>query len=204
MPTSRRRFLQHLATGAATAAAFPGLAFDAAARAAGPARELRCDVLVIGGQATAQGVPLDEHPWNEQFGATKTYRDFRTGGRDYHRRNYPLTPAARSDPHLNPGAAWVTALGFEPRVGLAVHDAMLAPHLSSGRILILPRHRPTAVPHLADFQRELGRQGVELDWPKGFRETSRSYYSHHNLELKDAGTFYFGEADRLPPLAPRS
>ncbi|MEN9633327.1 MAG: hypothetical protein RL077_1731, partial [Verrucomicrobiota bacterium] len=49
----------------------------------------------------------------------------------------------------------------------------------------------------ADFQREIVRQGVETDWPAGFRETSRSYYSHHNLELKDADTFYFGEAARL-------
>ncbi|HSH94138.1 MAG TPA: hypothetical protein VK968_08330 [Roseimicrobium sp.] len=29
-------------------------------------------------------------------------------------------------------------------------------------------------------------------WPR--METARSYYSHHNLELKDADTFYFGEA----------
>ena len=99
----------------------------------------------IGGQATTQGVPLDEHPWIEQFGSTRTYREFRAGIRNYYRQHYPLTPAARADPYLNPGAAWVTALGFEPRVGLAVLHEMLAPHLSSRRIMILPRHRPTAV-----------------------------------------------------------
>lgn len=99
----------------------------------------------IGGQATVQGVPLDEHPWIEKFGSTRTYRDFRTGVRAYYRRNYPLTAEARADPLLNPGAAWVTALGFEPRVGLAVLEAMLAPHVSSRRITILTRHRPTAV-----------------------------------------------------------
>jgi len=49
--------------------------------------------------------------------------------------------------------------------------------------------------HLADFQRELQRAGVELDWPR--MATARSYYSHHNLELKDTDTFYFGEAWRL-------
>jgi hypothetical protein len=48
---------------------------------------------------------------------------------------------------------------------------------------------------LADFQRELVRAGVELDWPR--LETSRSHYSHHELELKDADTYYFGEAWRL-------
>jgi hypothetical protein len=99
----------------------------------------------IGGQATTQGVPLDEHPWIEEFGSTRTYREFRAGIREYYRRHYPLTPEARADPHLNPGAAWVTALGFEPRVGVAVLQAMLAPHLSSRRVMILPRHRPTAV-----------------------------------------------------------
>src|SRR5262249_4966694 len=95
----------------------------------------------IGGQATTQGVPLDEHPWIEDFGSTKSYRDFRTGVREYYRRHYPLSAAARGDPHLNPGAAWVTALAFEPRVGIAVLHEMLAPHLSSGRIVVLTRHR---------------------------------------------------------------
>jgi hypothetical protein len=58
-----------------------------------------------------------------------------------------------------------------------------------------PRQVRNTAKHLADFQRELVRQGVELDWPR--METSRSYYSHHNLELGDADTFYFGEASRL-------
>jgi hypothetical protein len=53
------------------------------------------------------------------------------------------------------------------------------------------RHTPA---HLADLQRELLRRGVELDWPR--MDTARSYYSHHNLELKDADTFYFGESWR--------
>jgi hypothetical protein len=139
-----------------------------------PSKELTCDVLVvggslggvaaalaaarmgftvivteetawIGGQATTQGVPLDEHPWVEQYGSTESYREFRTRVRGYYRRNYPLTAAARSDPHLNPGAGWVSALCFEPKVGLAVLHEMLAPHLSTGRITILTRHRPARV-----------------------------------------------------------
>ena len=58
-----------------------------------------------------------------------------------------------------------------------------------------PREVRNAPQHLADFQRELERQGVDLDWPR--MHTSRSYYSHHNVELKDAADFYFGEAWRL-------
>lgn len=99
----------------------------------------------IGGQATTQGVPLDEHPWIEHYGCTQSYRDFRAGIRAYYRNHYPLTPEARADRHLNPGAGWVTALGYEPRVGLAVLEQMLAPHVSAGRIRILTRHRPVAV-----------------------------------------------------------
>ena len=60
---------------------------------------------------------------------------------------------------------------------------------------LIPRQVRNTPVHLADFQRELVRAGVELDWPK--METSRSHYSHHELELKDAATYYFGEAWRL-------
>lgn len=33
----------------------------------------------IGGQLTSQAVPPDEHPWIEQFGCTRSYRQFRNG-----------------------------------------------------------------------------------------------------------------------------
>src|SRR5262245_18280101 len=42
----------------------------------------------IGGQATTLGVPLDEHPWIEDFGSTRSFRQFRTGLREYYRRHY--------------------------------------------------------------------------------------------------------------------
>src|SRR5580693_3395628 len=38
----------------------------------------------IGGQLTSQAVPPDEHPWIEQFGCTRSYRDFRRSVRDYY------------------------------------------------------------------------------------------------------------------------
>ena len=59
---------------------------------------------------------------------------------------------------------------------------------------LAPRQVRNTPQRLADFQLELERQGVELDWPR--METARSYYSHHNLEIKDAADFYFGEAWR--------
>ena len=99
----------------------------------------------LGGQATGQGVPVDEHPWIERYGANESYRDFRTGIREYYRRNYPLTPKARADRYLNPGAGWVSALGFEPRAGLAVIEQLLAPYRTSGFIQTLMKVKPVLV-----------------------------------------------------------
>ncbi|HEX4131882.1 MAG TPA: FAD-dependent oxidoreductase [Pirellulales bacterium] len=168
---TRRTFLQ-LAAGASSLGALPS-SFGAEPSDA-KAREMKADVIIvggslggvaaalaaarrgcnvivteetawIGGQATTQGVPLDEHPWIEHEGRTQSYADFREGVREYYRRHYPLSAPARADRYLNPGAGWVSALGFEPRVGQAVLYEMLAPHLSAGRVLLLLRHRPTAV-----------------------------------------------------------
>ena len=98
----------------------------------------------LGGQLTSQAVPLDEHPWAERFGVTARYRRLRDGIRAYYREHYPLTAAARALPHLNPGASRVSALSHEPRVALAVLEAMLAPHRSSGRLRVLHGLVPAA------------------------------------------------------------
>ena len=96
----------------------------------------------IGGQLSAQAVPPDEHPWIEQTGATHSYMQFAEGVRDYYRRHYPLTEAARSIVNLNPGNGNVSRLCHEPRAALAVMEAMLAPWCSSGQLEILAPVRP--------------------------------------------------------------
>lgn len=98
----------------------------------------------IGGQLTQQGVPPDEHQWIEEYGATKMYRDFREGVRQYYIRHYPLTEEARNNPFLNPGNGIVSRLCHEPRVALAVMNDMLAPYISSGRLLLLLEHKPVS------------------------------------------------------------
>ncbi len=98
----------------------------------------------IGGQLTSQAVPPDEHPWIESFGCTRLYREYRNSVREYYRRNYPLTEAARSNSILNPGNGSVSKLTHEPKVSLAVLEDMLAPYASSGRLIILTRHKPIA------------------------------------------------------------
>src|SRR3989441_10529096 len=60
----------------------------------------------LGGQLTTQGVPPDEHPWIEMFGATESYRSLRRAIREYYRRHYPLTNQAQRNPYFNPGKAW--------------------------------------------------------------------------------------------------
>ncbi|MFT4416461.1 FAD-dependent oxidoreductase [Fredinandcohnia humi] len=91
----------------------------------------------IGGQLTSQAVPPDEHQWIEQFGCTKTYREFRNRVREYYRKHYPLTEEARKNLFLNPGNAWVSRIAHEPRVALAVLYDMLSPYISSAKITIL-------------------------------------------------------------------
>jgi hypothetical protein len=98
----------------------------------------------IGGQLTSQAVPPDEHPWIEQFGCTRAYRDYRNAVRQYYRDHYPLTEEARHRPNFNPGDGSVSKLTHEPKVSLAVLEAMLAPYASAGTLTVLLQHRPMA------------------------------------------------------------
>ncbi|MFC8523946.1 FAD-dependent oxidoreductase [Pseudarthrobacter sp. NPDC057230] len=91
----------------------------------------------LGGQLTSQAVPMDEHAWVEQFGVTASYRKLREGIRDYYRAWYPLTEEARAKSDLNPGAGLVSRLCAEPKVAVAVIDALLAPYLGTGRLTVL-------------------------------------------------------------------
>ncbi|QDU21462.1 FAD-dependent oxidoreductase [Urbifossiella limnaea] len=96
----------------------------------------------IGGQLTSQAVPPDEYPQVETLPCTRLYGTFRTRVRDFYRRNYPLTDAAKAKPDLNPGNGSVSKLCHEPRVAVAVLLELLAPHLSTGRIRLLQPYVP--------------------------------------------------------------
>jgi FAD dependent oxidoreductase len=90
----------------------------------------------IGGQVTQQAVPLDEHSHIEAYGSTRTYRNYRNRVRDYYRRNYPLTEAARERWNLSVGDGSMP-FPHEPPVSLAVFYEMLAPYIGSTRLTIL-------------------------------------------------------------------
>ena len=121
----------------------------------------------IGGQLTSQAVPPDEHPWIEQFGRNARYQALRPGIRDYYRRHYPLTAEALADPFLNPGRGGVSRLCHEPRVALAVLTAMLAPHASAGRLLVLLEHEPSGPRSQGDRVRARGRPRSQDREPSG-------------------------------------
>ena len=118
--------------------------------AAMAATSLGCRVIMteetdwIGGQITSQAVPPDENRWIEQFGCTRRYRAFREGVRRYYRDNYPLTPEARADARLNPGGGAVSRICHEPRVGVAVIEAMLQYPRSRGLLDVFLHHRPVS------------------------------------------------------------
>ncbi len=94
----------------------------------------------IGGQFTAQATPPDEHGWIEKWGCTATYRQFRNDVRQYYRDHYPLTTAARQNPHLNPGNGWVSPLCAEPKVFLTVLENTLQPYVEQNQLVILKNH----------------------------------------------------------------
>lgn len=104
----------------------------------------------IGGQLTQQAVPPDEHPWIEQFGATRAYREFRNRVRDYYRQAYPLRGPSLRTWNLNPGSCSVSRLCHEPRVALAVLESLLAPYVSSGMLTVLLQHQAVSALVQAD------------------------------------------------------
>ncbi len=121
----------------------------------------------IGGQLTTQAVPPDEHRWIEEQGCTRRYRAFREAVRDYYRRYYPLLESVRQDPYLNPGGGLVSRLCHEPKVALAVLNAMLAYPQMAGWLKILTQHKARAVLTDGDFVRAVRvmdlRTGLEHD-----------------------------------------
>lgn len=104
----------------------------------------------LGGQLTSQGVPPDEHAWIEETGCTASYRALRNGIRKYYYQHYPLTPEAKANPRLNPGQGNVSKLCHEPRVALAVIEAMLARYRSSLQLQVLTGFRPSSAETAGD------------------------------------------------------
>lgn len=160
----------------------------------------------IGGQLTSQAVPPDEHSWVEQFGVTRSYRALRDGIRRYYRDHYPLTERARAWVDLNPGAGFVSRLCHEPRVALAVMEAMLAPWRGGGRLTVLQPHKPVA----AEVEGDRVRSVTLAHRDSGERVVATAPYVIDATELGDllplTGTEYVtgfeSQAETGEPSAP--
>ena len=178
MKIQRRQFIEHCGlVGGAIVAPTLLHALLASPAYAHTSRELRADVVIIGGglggcaaalaacrqgrsvilteptdwiggQLSQQAVPPDEHQWIESFGRTPDYANLRCRIRDYYRRNYPLVEAASSKRNFNPGNGLVSRICHEPLVGVAVLQEMLAANISSGRLTLLLNTQPVS----ADIQ----------------------------------------------------
>lgn len=127
-----------------------GLAAALTAAELGLRVALTCEHHMLGGQLTTQAVPPDEHGWIEGAQTSPSYQRLRELTRDYYRRNYPLRPEVRQEPHLNPGLGRVSRLCAEPRVFGAVLEELLAPFVASGRITVLRGYDPVAASIDAD------------------------------------------------------
>jgi hypothetical protein len=120
----------------------------------------------LGGQLTAQAVPLDEHPWIEDFGCTARYRALREAIRAHYRAHTPLTARAAARRDLNPGSATVSRLSCEPQAGLAVIDALVA----RPAITVLREHAPVRAHADGDritavtLRGPDGERTIEADW----------------------------------------
>jgi hypothetical protein len=125
----------------------------------------------LGGQLTSQMVPLDEHRTVETDGTNASYREFRDALRAYYRAHFPLTEAARTDPHLNPGHSWVSPVSVDPRVAVAVIDALLLPYLAGGTLTVLRETAPVEVTTDGDHV-----TGVRVRSASGDTEITASYY----------------------------
>jgi hypothetical protein len=106
----------------------------------------------IGGQATAGGVPaLDENRFIEISGGTRSYYEFRNGIR------------AAYGGLANPGRCYVSALCFEPKVGVDVLTRMLAGR--SIRVFLRTR--------VVDLEQQHGRFISAVAWQFDKREALR-------------------------------
>lgn len=98
----------------------------------------------VGGQFTTQATPPDEHGWIEEFGCTKSYRNFREKVRKHYKTVFPLTVKAFENPFLNPGDGWVSPLCAEPLVFLTIFEECLTKYIGKGNLQIFREHFPVS------------------------------------------------------------
>lgn len=90
----------------------------------------------IGGQLTSQAVPPDEHPWIEEFGATKRYMEYRNKVRNYYRNLPEIIDDIKEKERFCPGNSWVSRIAHEPKVALNILLEEIQPYLDKGLLTV--------------------------------------------------------------------
>ena len=136
----------------------------------------------LGGQMTSQGVSaLDENPWIESTGATRSYQNLRRRIRvRYEQQILPGMDVSK----LNPGGCWVSYLCFEPKVGVTALEEMIAPHTKSGAFRMMLRTTPVSA------------------WREGSRLRSLLVYSFANRRFTELTGKVFIDATELGEVLP--
>lgn len=133
---------------------------------------------MYGGQLITQLVPPDEHPWIEQFGCTRRYRQYRNGVRDAYRPQ--LTAEARANATLNPGGGWVSHLCHTPWAGDASLGKELVRAVEAKQLQIEFFYRPVALTSSHDIV-----DSVTFDTGSGESTSIRAKFVLDATELGD-------------------
>lgn len=99
----------------------------------------------IGGQLTAQGVPVDEHRYIESFGATQSYYAFRGAMRAHYREQPDFVDNSAMTEGMNPGDGWVSRLCVEPKVAHQYLRELLRPYIEAGTLVLIEKGSLSAV-----------------------------------------------------------
>ncbi len=112
----------------------------------------------LGGQMTAQGVPITDDGKNflvETSGSNRSYQLLRRAIRSYYKQTYKLSQASLEQRFFNPGNCWywVSQLAFEPKVAVELIDKLLSNQENPGTAQVYLRYVPVKV-ECADRQIE--------------------------------------------------
>lgn len=95
----------------------------------------------IGGQLTSQAVPPDEHPWIEDQGCTRSYREYRNKVRDYFRNLDGYSEEVKKQDFFCPGDSEVSFIAHPPKLALSILSDMLKPYIDSGVLTVFVNAR---------------------------------------------------------------
>ncbi len=90
----------------------------------------------IGGQLTSQAVPPDEHPWIEEQGCTRSYREYRNKVRAYYRNLPAYSEEVKQQDYFCPGDSEVSFIAHPPKLALSILEGMLQPYIDSGVLTV--------------------------------------------------------------------